>query len=462
MDFNYIIFNINNKDIDIFKYNNNIISSPYIAEPLIKYGFYRFQHQSKDKLPDILSQKEFKDKTLHLVTNPFEHFVIDNKQDIIHTAIKYFNLKSKKDIINRSFFILWELLINFDIINDNKMLKTLNMSNNMALNQCISFYRNKFYKSSSNNDVYNTFNNSKMNIDNDNNIEDFGSDSEINNINIHKNYNNITDINIINNICKEFNESLDVIVTDINILWKNHNYQEQESFITILSQIYCSLNILKKGGNLVLKTYESYCDYTIKLILILSLCFENVYITKPLLSRPSNSERYIVCLDYKSKKTNDTKIKQLYEIIEKINKTKNMYIIDIYNNYKINDNIINLNKMINTNISNFQFRSINEIMTYLKNGNYFGDDYTKYLESQTKANDYWISMYFPMNINDLNNLKKILNKKILDSIKLNQNDKTNKIDINDVKETKETKEIKEIKEIKDVKKVIKKATKRIK
>lgn len=454
MDYNYIVFTIENKDIDedIFNTKNDIIKSPYIAEPMIKYGFYSFQHQSKDKMPKILNEPEFKGKTLHLVTNPFEHFVIDNKQDIIHTSLNYFNLKSKKDIINRSFFVLWELLISYDLINDTKTLKTLNMSNNMALNQCISYYRTKFYKS--NNDIYYSFDNDKEYIDSETSIEDIGTESDIIGVKFNKNIKNIKDLQTINNICKEYNESLDLVVTDINIEWKDHNYQEQESFKTIISQIYCSLNILKKDGNLVLKCYESFSQITIKLMIILTLCFDNIYITKPLISRPSNSERFIVCTGYKSKKINESKIKKLYEIIEEIYKTKDMYIVDIFSEYKLNDDIENINKLINTNISNNQFKSINEMMTYLKSGNYFGDEYNKYIELQTKANDYWISMFYPVSLTDLNNLKKILDKKINESIKILLDSNKN-IDMKPITEIKEIKTITETKTTKKVSKTTK-------
>jgi len=448
MDYNYIVFTIEKKDIDedIFDTKNDIIKSPYITEPMIKYGFYSFQHQSKDKMPKILNESEFKGKTLHLVTNQFEHFITDNKQDIIHTSLTYFNLKSKKDIINRSFFVLWELLISYDLINDNKSFKTLNISNNMALNQCISFYRNKFYKSTSNNDIYYSFDKNKEYIDSDTSIEDIGSESDINNVKFNKNIKNINDLQTINNICKEYNESIDLVVTDINIIWNDHNYQEQESFKTIISQIYCSLNVLKKDGNLVLKCYESFSEYTIKLMIILTLCFDNIYITKPLISRPSNSERFIICTGYKSKKTNETKIKKLYEIIEEIYKTKDMYIVDIFSEYKINDNLQNINKLINTIISNNQFKSINEMMTYLKSGNYFGDEYNKYIELQTKANDYWVSMFYPVSLTDLNNLKKILDKKINDSINILLDSPNKNTDLKPIKvieqEIKSTKTIK--------------------
>ena len=50
------------------------------------------------------------------------------------------------------------------------------------------------------------------------------------------------------------------------------------------------------------------------------------------------------------------------------------------------------------------------MITYLKSGNYFGDQYNIYTNNQIKANDYWISTFFPVNTNDLNNVKKIINK----------------------------------------------------
>ena len=448
MDYNYTVFKIYNKD-DILKTSNDILFSPYVIEPFTKYGFYRFLHQSKDKIPKILNENDFKGKTLHLVTNQFEHYIIEYKKDIIHMALLYFNLKNKKDITSRTFFIIWELLISYNLINhNNKTFKSFSFcDNSCGFTQAIAFYRNKF--TSSNNDEYNIllYNKDYENIETDENNKsnylEILKNSIGNNLKIYEN-NNIEDIKIINEICKEYKNKIDLVVSDINLIWNNTNYQEQESFNLIFIEIYCALNILKKNGNFIIKCYESFTNITLKLIILLSLYFENVYITKPLLSRPTNSERYIVCENFNV--TNDKDLKNLYIMIEKIIKTKDKYVIDIFTEYNINTNIEDNNKLINSYISNSQFKSINTMISYLKSGNYFGDQYDTFTKNQINANDYWISTFFPVDIKDLNILKKNIGNKINSILKNNfinnktdETDETNKTDkTNKTDETNET------------------------
>jgi hypothetical protein len=46
---------------------------------------------------------------------------------------------------------------------------------------------------------------------------------------------------------------------------------------------------------MVIKIYTYFTDYTLSLLIILSLVFDYTYIAKPLTSKPTNSELYVVC-----------------------------------------------------------------------------------------------------------------------------------------------------------------------
>ena len=77
------------------------------------------------------------------------------------------------------------------------------------------------------------------------------------------------------------------------------NKQEQLSCKLIFAEIITAYSVNKKGGHFVLKIFDSYMKSTLKLIYLVSLFYENVYITKPLTSRPANSEKYLVCKNFK-------------------------------------------------------------------------------------------------------------------------------------------------------------------
>ncbi len=89
----------------------------------------------------------------------------------------------------------------------------------------------------------------------------------------------------------------------------NENLQEQYNIPLIFAEIVTGLRIVRKrtsveGGNMVIKLYDLHTSLMGDIILIVNLCFSRCVITKPITSRPANSEKYLVCLGCNSE--NDT------------------------------------------------------------------------------------------------------------------------------------------------------------
>ena len=80
---------------------------------------------------------------------------------------------------------------------------------------------------------------------------------------------------------------------------KDYSNQEKNSLKLIYSEIFLALNIQKINGNFVCKIFDTFDLETIKLLYLLNLSYEKVFLYKPLTSRKSNSEKYIICLNYK-------------------------------------------------------------------------------------------------------------------------------------------------------------------
>jgi cap1 methyltransferase len=95
------------------------------------------------------------------------------------------------------------------------------------------------------------------------------------------------------------NELVSIVVSDggfkIQKLDDKHmeNLQELFSGRIILSEFTLALNITAERGHFVVKLFDSFSHLTVSLIYIASLCFEEVYIVKPVKSRIVNSERYL-------------------------------------------------------------------------------------------------------------------------------------------------------------------------
>ena len=75
------------------------------------------------------------------------------------------------------------------------------------------------------------------------------------------------------------------------------DFNQQEIFIgkLLFAQIAFALVLQKKGGNFVLKIFDSFIQHTLDLLYLLSSFYEKVYIMKPQTSRYANSEKYIIC-----------------------------------------------------------------------------------------------------------------------------------------------------------------------
>jgi hypothetical protein len=92
--------------------------------------------------------------------------------------------------------------------------------------------------------------------------------------------------------------------------------QEIEMYDLLTGQILMALNVLKNGGDFLLKIFNTNTKYTVDLIEIMSYVFENISIFKPVSSRPANAERYLICKKYKY---NEKVIELLTDVLTKNN-----------------------------------------------------------------------------------------------------------------------------------------------
>ena len=82
----------------------------------------------------------------------------------------------------------------------------------------------------------------------------------------------------------------------------DYSQQEKKSMKIIYCQILTMLYCLREGGNFVLKIFDCFRKETIQLLQLLSNHFNKFQIEKPVLSRPCNSEKYVICLGFKGYK----------------------------------------------------------------------------------------------------------------------------------------------------------------
>jgi len=367
----------------------------YFEYPKFLLGFNMSIHSNKQQM-EMIDNKQKN----YLVLNPFEH-IVDNYPDSIDlTAIKYFNIKSPTPhILNRSFYKLWELMFYFDVINtsEKKFTSTHIGETSGGFLQATMFFRNMFSKFSKN-DKYNAISHVKSNPNTIN--EKF--------INYYKKKNNIiyhgtsdlTSIETINSFEKSVKNNIDFITADGGFECINENTQEQESLKLILAEILMAIKIQKKGGNFICKFFETFTYSSVRLISILSQLYKNVFIIKPLMSRPSNSEKYVVCINFKFDKKNTTLLniqKKLTSILEK----------NLMFNFELLPDITKKIIYINSKIANKQIENISNIINFVHNGNFYGEIYNTNRNKQIEANKYWIKIFFNKSSSDAKKLIKL-------------------------------------------------------
>jgi hypothetical protein len=99
----------------------------------------------------------------------------------------------------------------------------------------------------------------------------------------------------------KFKNSIDYITGDGGFDFSiDFNKQEELSLKLIVSQIFYAIIMQKKGGLFILKVFDMFNLKTIEMIFLLSNCYENVFSYKPNTSRIANSEKYIVCKNFKN------------------------------------------------------------------------------------------------------------------------------------------------------------------
>ncbi len=105
------------------------------------------------------------------------------------------------------------------------------------------------------------------------------------------------------------------------------NTQELMTIPLMYAQICYAISMQKKGGNFILKIFDSFHSATVDMLFLLSSFYRDVYICKPQTSRMGNSEKYVVCKNFIHDNTDEINVvlrKSLNEVIECYNEGKHV------------------------------------------------------------------------------------------------------------------------------------------
>lgn len=412
-DYLPIVVEIPDPKIDIFDEKITPLLTDNYDYPRFNLGFHHYIHTNKDKM---IVLKEFDGKKqVYRIMNKFERSVDNYDTDIDAVSKIYFDISPKPNILSRGFFKLWELFFMFKLIDpsqDNFISAHL-AGDSGSMIQSVILFRDKFCKKYSKDDKY-------YGVNLNNNTDD--------------KHISLLDSGFIDFYKKEKptrfttgsldNKKADFITADGGYNWDDETIQEQEATKLILGQIVTALNIQKKGGNFVCKMYEMFTMVSVQILCVLKHFYKQVYVVKPLMSRGSNSERFLVCMDFKygsGDKKAQQNIQQLEQILDKMNSQK-LELTNLSNGFIPSLDLLSAITKANTLITNRQLININNIIAFIESNNYYGDMYQDSRAEQIKASEYWIIKFLPEIKNydtqynkvskETNNIVKVNNEKI--------------------------------------------------
>ena len=355
---NEIKFCLKFKDRD----NDNDNSDIFISESL-----YIYLTTIKQKINSYNKHWDFYKK----ITNPYEY---------IHTilpGLKFSICKYKP--LSRSFFKMIEIVNTFYFLNEKSSINCFHLAEGPG-----GFIEAFIHKRNNNNDKYYGM----TLISNDVNIPSWKK--SIHFINKYKNIileygaSNTGNLFLYDNLiyCKnKYENSMEYITADGGFDFSiDFDKQEELSYKLILCQTLYAIIMQKQGGNFILKIFDIFKYKTIEILFLLSNIYEYIYIYKPYTSRIANSEKYIICKNYKKviPNINDNILKNFNDIM---NNTDNL--ISIFD-FKIPKLFLNKIEEINSvygqqQIENISY-TINIIREYLNYKNNFENMNLKFSE----------------------------------------------------------------------------------
>jgi 23S rRNA U2552 (ribose-2'-O)-methylase RlmE/FtsJ len=352
----------------IFDSESNVKLTNNMDYPKCSFGFHHYMHSLKK---DTLIIKDFENKKkVYLVTNPFE-LEIDKYENSIKNKIES-ELNIKDKIVSDDFYKLWEIMFMFDLFDTSDISCAHFLENGSNIQSIINF-REKYYKTKDKHYLLK--------------YENFKENKFLNETNKNISILNGTD---------SIKEKVELITIGSSVTYENDNENtiESEYHIPLLKNIINSVKIQKKGGSLVIKVFETYTDVTAKILSILISLYDKVFITKPMTSKPSQTEKYIVCSGFKLSDSSGV-LKKLEKIEEVINRNPKLKLSDLFMDYEIDFKLkIRLIK-INQLISNLVFKSLGKIVNFINSQDYYGDTYEKYRDEQIDANKFWLDTFLP-------------------------------------------------------------------
>lgn len=285
--------------------------------------------------------------------------------------------------ISRAYYKMWEILAEFRILDDytdcSQPISFLHLCEGPGgFIQACREYRQKLYK-----DEESVHKDTHVGItlkpnEQDTNLPDFSQDvGNITNCKVIYGQDGTGDLYNTKNI-KGLPESLaeasplgnkaQIITADGGFdVSDDFDNQETLSAKLFLCQVLSALECQAKDGHFVMKIFDMHTRVMMDILYMLRINYRLMYIYKPAMSRPCNSEYYVVCLLFKDEVVK-SHITKLYTMLNKINKLPPNYVINSLFSKPPPIPFMNEIALFNNDISHTQFANIDLVINTINQG----------------------------------------------------------------------------------------------
>lgn len=324
---------------------------------------------------------------------------LGNEYELIFTTPNTGTNISIYNPVSRSFFKLWEMLYDFDeiIFKNKEDIKCLFLAEGPGgfAEALIKYRINKGFV---NDDMYGI----TLKSNYDKNIPEWKIQKDImKKIKIcygEDGTGNLYNYKNIQYLLQKFSpNSIDFITADGGFDFSaDFNGQEELSFRLILCEVLSAILLQKSGGTFILKIFDIFNENTMKLIQVIKEYYSDIYMIKPLTSRPANSEKYLLCTGFINNSSNDELTQKIINLVSDYSEKKaNSIFNNIQFKYSILKNIIIYNYHYSLRQIYYIQRTIGYINHFNENKNENKNDYeiSQILADHVRKSKKWCDKY---------------------------------------------------------------------
>jgi 23S rRNA U2552 (ribose-2'-O)-methylase RlmE/FtsJ len=306
----------------------------------------------------------------------------------VRWVVNKFEFPYNPSIINRAFYKFWEILHAFDIPVSGTNLYCAEAPGGFI--QASKLYNEKIQSTTSNDTdfvsvpVKRKFWNYTISLDSksyDKRIRQYTT--------VMNGKGDIIDLTNISNIISRSNSKFSMITADggLDDFFITFN-KENSHRLLIYTEVLYALKLQKTNGYFILKFFDTITMSSIHVLYLLTQVYSEVYVMKPDTSRPTNSEKYIVCKNFNP---DTTQLKKITDIMEKcISNYKEGDLLYIFK--QVPEKFINTIRALNDDFIRNQIMYLQKALTIVSDENFtqlYVERYKKLAKSKQDVYKEW-------------------------------------------------------------------------